>query len=180
MGAMPVHSESENPMTNSSSAIARRNPARAVRVGASRALAIVVAVIARPRSGDRSRRGMPPGRRAWACRPGPAGRGGGLGIGREDVPAVAHRVAVLLLAEDLPRLEDAGRWLTGRDRRALVEHPGDLIEVVGHAAAFGSARIAARTQAVASRLRRRNSRRSCDFGPWFVTTVRSSFQSGSA
>ena len=104
-----------------------------------------------------------------------------LGVGRHHVAAVAHRVAVLLLPEDLVRFEDAARWRSRGSgsgiRIALVDH---AIAGVGHAAAFGSARIAARTQAVASRLSRRNSRRSSDIGPWFVTTVRSSFQSGSA
>ena len=47
-----------------------------------------------------------------------------------------------------------------------------------HAAA-ATPRIASRTQRVSSRASRRNSRRDWDIGPWLVTTVRSSSQSGS-
>jgi len=46
-------------------------------------------------------------------------------------------------------------------------------------AACGAARIVSRTHAVSARARRRNSSRASDIGPWFVTTVRSSSQSGS-
>ena len=92
---------------------------------------------------------------------------GELGVGRHDAAAVAHRVAVLLLPEDLPGLEDR-RLGVGRVRRRDRRH-----------AAAGTPRIASRTQRVSSRASRRNSRRSCDIGPWPVTTVRSSSQSGS-
>ena len=83
---------------------------------------------------------------------------GQLGVGRHDRPAVLHRVAFLLLAEDFPGLE---HW-------------------VGHqAAAAGDPSTVSRTHAVASQFSRRNASRASDIGPWFVTTVRSSCQSGS-
>jgi len=53
------------------------------------------------------------------------------------------------------------------------------ITAVQAATAGRGARMVARTHAVSSWLRRRKARRSCDLGPWPVTTVRSSCQSGS-
>src|SRR6185503_9605554 len=48
-----------------------------------------------------------------------------------------------------------------------------------HAAAGRRPNTVCRTHAVSSRFRRRNSSRSCDFGPWPVTTERSSSHDGS-
>ena len=77
-------------------------------------------------------------------------------VGRHDAPAVTHRVAVLLLAEDLPRLEDR-RLGGGPGRRPRRRH---AVRIAVHAAA-ATPRIASRTQRVSSRASRRNSRRDC-------------------
>src|SRR3990172_1327924 len=179
----------------------------------------------------------------------------GVAVGRADVAGVAHRLAVLLLAEDLPHarvgavahaagfvapplsrwrrlvishqacrlrnrassehssLERRGNGKVGSSAHRLEGASGPIIPAIwpgtgsAHlwrpvkssafatdvftsraiwsitavqaATAGRGARMVARTHAVSSWLRRRKARRSCDLGPWPVTTVRSSCQSGS-
>src|SRR4029079_19628155 len=68
----------------------------------------------------------------------PGVMGGQDRVGRHDAPAVAHRVAVLLLSEHLTRCPARLRW--------------------SHAAA-GAARIASRTRGVSARASRRKASR---------------------
>ena len=102
-----------------------------------------------------------------------------LRVRGEDVAAMPHRVAFLGLLEDLVRLDAApvGSLFAVRWLRSCHQ------AVAGTPAAAGaiarSPKTVSRTQRVSSRLRRRKASRSCDFGPWPVTTDRSSSQSGS-
>src|SRR5262249_4471146 len=92
-------------------------------------------------------------------------------VGRHHRAAVAHRVALALLPEHLPRLEPVLR------RLGTVDPFGRTL--VGHAAARRAPAIAARTPARSAQPRWRNATRSADAGPCPVTTDRSSSQSGS-
>src|SRR5918994_1948720 len=109
IGAMPVHSESQNPMTNSSSATLRISSARASRVSTSRSVLTVTPVKGRLRQvgvvelGDRSARDDPQPMRL-AAPPVELARvvHGELLVRGIYVARVDHRIALVLLAEYLP------------------------------------------------------------------------------
>src|SRR5262249_3077981 len=160
-GAMPVHSESRQPRTSSSSA----RPSSACsftcllqacldRVAVDAAVLEVELVGPVLDVADRVARDEPArDRLAAAARllasPGP----GEVRVGSDDRTGVLERGTALLLAEDFPN------WMPRR---------------VAHAA-----RTMSRTHCSWSRKRRRNASRSSVFGPWPVTTCLSSSQSGS-
>src|SRR5690242_4502692 len=155
---MPVHSESRQPRTSSSSA----RPSSACsftsllqtcldRVAVDAAVLEVELVgpvldVADRLAGDEPERGRLAAPAVLLARPGL----GEVGVGRDDRAGVLERGAAHPLAEDLPD-------------RMLVH----------------AARTASRTHGSWSRKRRRNASRSSVFGPWPVTTCLSSSQSGS-
>src|SRR5438876_3690341 len=156
MGAMPVHSESRQPRTSSSSA----RPSSACsftrllqpcldRIAVDAAVLEVELVGPVLDVADRFARDEPERDRLAApavllARP----RLGEVRVGRGDRAGVLERCAALLLAEDLPNR-------------------------LAHTAK------ASRTHCSRSRKPRRKARRSSVFGPWPVTTCLSSAQSGS-
>src|SRR5919197_271375 len=155
-GAIPVHSESRQPRTSSSSAIPRSSSARPLTSLLQLFLeripvhAVVVPVQLVDEILDRMQclaRGDP--------------ERGGLAA----APVLLARVP---LGEPLVRSLDRPSVL---ERLALPFLPKDLVD---HAA-----RSTERTQAEFSRALRRRSSRSAVFGPWPVTTCMSSSQSGS-
>src|SRR2546426_10307577 len=155
-GAIPVHSELRQPRTSSSSAISssacsfpRFSQLRLQRVAVHPVVVLAQLVDEVLEDADR------------------LARHGPEGDGLAAAPELLVRVRV---GEGLVRRVDRAGVLK---RIALALLPEDLVD---HAA---SARIAVRTQAVSSRVARRSSSRSAVFGPWPVTTERSSSQSGS-
>src|SRR5207248_10141828 len=154
IGAMPVHSESRQPMTSSSSA--RPSSARSftslLQTGLDR-IAVDAAVLEAELVGpvfdvaDRVSRDEPQRDRLGSAAVLLASPHlGEVRIGRDDRSGVLERLAASFLAED------------------LVDH---------------AARTASRTHCSCSRKRRRKARRSSVFGPCPVTTCLSSAQSGS-
>src|SRR4051812_42209681 len=157
---MPVHSESRQPRISSSSAYSRRRCARSFtrllqlrlqRVTVDTVVRLLELVVEVRHLVHGLARDDPQRHRLVPAAVLLVGERLREGrVGRGDRACVCERSALLLLAEDL---EDS------------------------HYAA--SASTTDRTQASCSSIRRRNSRRSCVFGPCPVTTYRSSSQSGS-
>src|SRR5439155_2778122 len=161
-GAMPVHSELRQPRTSSSSAMGRSRSARSGAGTLTRLLQLhlervaVHAAIARVEA-----------RREILDRLDRVARHDPHGLRLVAAPVEVARVHV-------------GEALVGRLERAGV-HEGLARALLSEdledqAASAGTTR---RTQAVSSREVRRKPRRSSVFGPWPVTTLLSSSQSGS-